>query len=324
MQLPDMGCLAGEVPISAEVQLCDSNTFTNCVTVADWQLPGVIDGDEHDWTCLQLLATPEPCPMWVERWTGTEWDVCDPALANCVDWWLHPQRETTFRCGWGGNYYAASQCIALQTFYNGVDEDVITTNPTQPQPDPNTEGDPVQIGGPAPLPSSRPTRSWLGRIVDEWAAGATPDLMDSCWPSGWGLLNPLQWVMRPTMCALTYLFVPGTSLQTRAEELYELAETKVGLGTAQEAGELLEGLGSPSVGGACGWGISAIDAGPLQTPAVDLILCPSEHGLSGTASTIRGWGNAVVGVWAAGMVYRWISLSRSEELGDEILPAGNI
>lgn len=327
-ELPDLACLPGEVPISTSVAICASAASTTCHEVASWVLP-TVDPEtgtplpEFDYSCVQLLATPSPCPMWVETWTGTDWVECDPALENCVDWWSHTNRETRFRCGWGGDYYSASQCVALRDFYNGETEDVITTNPTQPQPDPNTEGDPVQVGGPVPQPSSRPTRNWLSRIVDEWAAGATPDLMNSCWPSGWGLLNPLQWVMRPIMCALTFLFVPTTPLPVRVEQLHELALTRVGLGTMTEAGELLGGISSPSVGGSCGWGIDPIDVGVLETPAVDLILCPSEHGLSGTAATVRSWSLAAVGLWAAGMVYRWMGLGRAGEMEPDEPPNGN-
>lgn len=41
-----------------------------------------------------------------------------------------------------------------------------------------------------------------------------PAESQKCWPSGWGLINPLEWVYRPVSCALTAAFVPTRSDST--------------------------------------------------------------------------------------------------------------
>ena len=322
--LPNGGCLPGEIPVSSQVELCDSNSEV-CLPVADWTMPGV--AEEH-FDCIYAMSGPNPCPMWLEYWDGSTWETCVPATAGpCTDWWENTARDVVFRCGWGGDYFSASQCEILKDWYNHDDPeteaDVPIVNPNEPSPEtesplPDPENpsapQPGVITGPGTAPSARPSEGWLSRIIFEWSTGSAPGMQNACWPTGWGLLNPLQWIMRPIMCALTFLFVPTETVQMRLEEFWTEATTTTKLGLLTDSADLLTGIPTPSVGGACGWGIASTDIGVMTIPETQLILCPSEYGLSGTASTARSWGFGVVGVWVLGMVYRWIGLGRSDEL----------
>jgi len=59
-----------------------------------------------------------------------------------------------------------------------------------------------------------------GQAVDTTGEGAT-DVTPvglggggECWPSGWGVFNPLNWVLQPVKCALVWAFIPSAGTVT--------------------------------------------------------------------------------------------------------------
>lgn len=100
-------------------------------------------------------------------------------------------------CKWGGYTLPASEC--------------------KPQWDTNTDGKPdtgTETNA-TPLPSPSPT--YQPPVAPEVIPPPMPADGDGsrCWPSGWAAFNPLEWVLKPTMCALSWAFVPSsTSTQT--------------------------------------------------------------------------------------------------------------
>ena len=52
-----------------------------------------------------------------------------------------------------------------------------------------------------------------------------PSQSDECWPNGWGALNPANWVLQPTKCALKWAFVPPpgtlTGLRTAIDDAWD-------------------------------------------------------------------------------------------------------
>lgn len=271
---PPIGCLPGEMPVSYTVDICAVGDLESCQRIGSGAIPSI--PPEVDMDCLYRLASADPCAMWVEVWTGDAWEVCEPSLENCVDWWENPQRDTHYRCGWGGDYLVASQCVPLRDFYNTTTGgDPITVNPAYPNPDPTAGGDPVQIGGPLPPPSAQPTRTWWGRVIREWSSGTIASMNDSCWPQGWGLLNPLQWVLRPIMCALTWAFVPTEGIV--ALKLEELVTTyqasSVGVVTQLITWPYDFVTGVTGGGGSCGLTMT-LDFNGHVSPGVEVVIIP--------------------------------------------------
>jgi hypothetical protein len=75
-----------------------------------------------------------------------------------------------------------------------------------------------------------------------------------CWPSGWGIMNPLEWVYKPTMCALTAAFVPDSATMTDAWGTARAGFDESGLpdwgGALGGVGSSLAGMGN--TGNGCG------------------------------------------------------------------------
>lgn len=123
----------------------------------------------------------------------------------------------------------------------------------------------------------------------------------------------MQWVLRPIMCALTWAFVPTTSVEARLENVRDAWEAKTGL-----VPEIIPEVAAPVVGGTCGWGFNSVDTPTLGViPEVDIIWCPAEHGVTTQAAVMRGLGLGALGLMVISMVMRWVSMGSSHETGPD-------
>lgn len=179
--------------------------------------------------------------------------LCDPGLASggcvmsisidgkpCVvgdiqcENWINVDKadstHTRVSCNQGPYVAVLSACYLLErAYYPGgapanaanTDGDPATASNTdlngnpmpQPQPAPVQAGAvPGGAGAPAPAPAPAP--------------GATPNAGD-CWPSGWGVLNPLEWVYDPIVCASKALFEPTKDIPTRIGQMQGQFSNKI-------------------------------------------------------------------------------------------------
>lgn len=124
-------------------------------------------------------------------------------------------------CEWGGDVVLMSWCTDTPLPEIVPDTDVriypdeapspTTTVPGTPTTTPTTTPDPCAGG--APSTSCTPP-------VEE--VDPEPGESGECFPSGWGWLNPVEWVLKPIKCAARWLFVPDkTALDTRLADLEE-------------------------------------------------------------------------------------------------------
>lgn len=96
-----------------------------------------------------------------------------------------------------------------------------TVTPEGPAPDPSITPGPSPAPSPAPDVPADPSPDPGGDPAPDPVpgTGGKPNPSDGagqqCWPSGWGMFNPAEWVLRPLNCA----FVPKTSIQTRVTTL---------------------------------------------------------------------------------------------------------
>jgi hypothetical protein len=119
----------------------------------------------------------------------------------------------------------------------------------QPEPEPGTSTTAVTSTTVSTSTSTQPEEGGLlGPAVDVDPENA------ECFPTGWGLLNPVDWILKPVKCALRWAFVPKTSVQTRVERLRTRADGSA-IGTAMAIGqELTDGIGAglgAAGGGSC-------------------------------------------------------------------------
>ena len=79
----------------------------------------------------------------------------------------------------------------------------LPTGTTSPSPSATATGTATGGGDPSPSPSGGPGSQGSPDPADQ--AG------NECFPSGWGVFNPAEWVLKPVKCALTWAFVPPST-----------------------------------------------------------------------------------------------------------------
>jgi hypothetical protein len=158
-------------------------------------------------------------------------DVTDPqadcmALAGGTQCALDAGTADRPSCTWGANVLADGECVPLRQ-----DTSVVAPPTTQPTPSPTVD--------PSPAPTPPPGQA--GQPVD--AEGR------DCFPNGWGILNPVEWVQKPVKCALSWAFVPSTSTMTRVDGLATDLTTRA---PAPELTSVFSWLAPPKMaGGQC-------------------------------------------------------------------------
>jgi hypothetical protein len=118
---------------------------------------------------------------------------CFDHPTDCAGWFQDPNKESTYTCRYNGKVVAFAECTVYAPTFEPAIRGV---------------GDPV-TGDPIPEPN--PPISTLP------GTGTIPsEQRDSCFPSGWGVFNPFEWVMKPVGCALTAAFTPRRSVVEEA------------------------------------------------------------------------------------------------------------
>lgn len=121
--------------------------------------------------------------------------------AKCDGWFTDPQRDTKYRCEYGGKTDVIQSCFMYSQIFNEqrrLAGDAYT--------DPET-GKPINGG-----PTARPyDETWMRNPV------RSPDQVRGCLPK-WGEPNPLVWVLKPIQCGLEWAFVPSPTAVVRHVE----------------------------------------------------------------------------------------------------------
>lgn len=199
VEIPNFNCGPAEVLVYAIVEwVTTSGTQTVYeYTAPEWvndipvQFPNCLSGE-----CTLRLMKKIPAPA----------EYCGPAATGCPDWWTDPSKADNYECRFGAYPVELGQCSVFrqpgQVMPNTrVDVDPggkVKVDPPVFSTDPD---DFVEIPNPPPPPPPCVGPGCVPVLPDVEAEGA-------CWPSGWGVFNPLAWVYMPVKCALTWAFVP--------------------------------------------------------------------------------------------------------------------
>jgi hypothetical protein len=169
----------------------------------------------------------------LQLFKGTE--SCLTFAADCAGWWAETDNgqalETEYRCTFGDNRVALSQCyVYAQTFEADQETPTIT--------DPAT-GEPKTWTGTGDLNSTAPTTG--------------PNPGDACMTSWAAVANPVEWVLHPVKCALVWAFVPRNTVvdahMQKGDENWR-GSTPGRFATAiAGVGASLDGLGGTDCGG---------------------------------------------------------------------------
>lgn len=215
----------------------------------------------------------------------------DDMLEVCRDWFDDPNRSEKYQCTLAGRNVEIQNCF----IYAGLFK-------------------PERIAAGAPY-SDPLTGHWSGgknapdpSTVVLGSGVLDPDAPRSCFPTGWQVLNPVEWVMQPVQCALQWAFVPRPAVVevevARSENAWN--ETPLGTIPAAVSGWGLDatltgcegppvdtGMFLPGEGGEVVYPMSAC-AGPSATWAtVSTIALGLTFSVLGVLAIIRQWGGVV-------------------------------
>lgn len=201
ISFPETRCAPGWVleSMTVETQKAGQATWTE---IATGQNPAEVVAVPTNYPACVSDVGAETC--YLRLYDGGEW--CGPGGVACPFW---VEQETAapgrFTCRYGPYSVDLQDCSAYRKPSAGV------------LPNRTTEGDPVPITAPAPSPAEiQPVKDPVtGTTFPDWLAVTNPTGTPSaqprtaeCFPSGWGILNPVEWVLKPVQCALEWAFIP--------------------------------------------------------------------------------------------------------------------
>lgn len=177
---------------------------------------------------------------------------CVVGAAACQGWTsLLTTAPSRLECDWGTYNLPLSDCDVLERAFE----------PTgQPGTLANTDGDPSTWDGtdpstdstasPSPSASASATAG-AGTGVDTGGTASTDPGLDpfpagsplpgpnagggECYPTGWAAFNPVEWVLKPVECALSWAFVPSVATVTDLQDGVANDVKRVGFGPIDDA-----------------------------------------------------------------------------------------
>lgn len=237
---PVVSCPAGYVPDSGSTSV-GTDFLTAPKKTEEWSITPTVREAYPD--CIGWQSAG--CKLMIQL-DGVECGPGNPACHNWEEIWrLQPSRV---KCKWGPYDMDISHCLPLRNAYiseNGTVTDPkrsplaapISVDPfgkplpdTLQNPDPNytpaptttapggtTGSDPFATPVPIPPGTSTPPGTYTPPTT------STSDT--NCWPGGTAAFNPLEWVLMPVKCALSWAFVPS---QATAQAQMTRIQTSLG------------------------------------------------------------------------------------------------
>lgn len=199
--------------------------------------------------------------------------------ADCTGWFTDPARDTTYTCEYASQAVALSECTVYAPTWQ---PDALRTG--------EVYGDPI-TGKPAPNspdPIERAAAPVKGTDNATQTAphGNADDPSRECFPGGWSVFNPIEWVQKPIQCAFSWAFIPRASVLKATQDKVTTALDNSGLGTIQRNTTNLALVGIP--GGGCGGIPLRFDLGGSKGVHVDthiLAACPGDPLAPAAATT---------------------------------------
>lgn len=144
------------------------------------------------------------CTVDLFKQVGTDTKNCFAAgmAENCADWFTDPNKTQNYKCEYGGKAVALTEC----THYADVFK-------IQQQATGAVYADPETGTSLTPNTSTKLDDGLNTGVMD-------PEKPRECFPTGWAVFNPLEWVLKPVGCALEDAFVPRPSvIQAQARNI---------------------------------------------------------------------------------------------------------
>lgn len=291
--IPDAYCKPGDLAISSTVEWLPTGR-QSWETLGTSSAPSSVESWASDFpTCYG--TAPVVCELTLHRIvTGGALEFCGQYGAYCEGWATGTRQaiQQRYECHFGPYPVDIDYCSSFRAY---------STHGVLP----NTDKDGALIPVTAPPPTTAPGKTvtpeevidagW-GEYIDTTGGGSS-----ECWPTGWGVLNPLAWVYQPLTCAMEWAFVPRTAVLTQQLSTLTTTWQATALGKLQTT--LTAWAFVPPAGGCNGITVSVWFLGP---PFQVMDACPGSI-LAPLATWSRFFGNVAFTVYGAIAVTRHIA-----------------
>lgn len=200
--VPDARCAPGELAVGGTVEWRPTGT-TDWFDVLEADVPPAVREWMTDYP--NCFGMAQACAIQLlKKNTAGDWETCGTIGEYCEDWastdpdLMHER----YQCRYGGKVADINLCSAYRKPSAGV------------LPNTDKQGNPIPPNAPPPSQPINP------KTDEQLVELGLDDLIDTtgrgeCWPSGWGVLNPLSWVYMPLQCFAEWATIPRTSVLTK-------------------------------------------------------------------------------------------------------------
>jgi len=239
VKLPDLGCGQGGFAVSKKVDFQPKGSTTPAQNVLDpaksTPTPPVADGTAA--SEADCYNGTKACILEVRKGSG---ESCGPNAVYCADWAKDPNATGNYKCTYGGKDVDINKCSPLRAPNIG--------------PLPGTDKDGNQLPYNAPVPEEFDNEVGEDQ-ADQIGGEGKSDSADgqACFPTGWAVLNPVEWVMKPVGCAISKAFTPDADV---IQSTFGDLPAKFGETTPGKLMTTLEGISFTGATGCRGMGVN--------------------------------------------------------------------
>lgn len=197
--IPDVKCNGGDLAVETELDWTPAGSETpTSIVPPTAPLPQITELPTQYPDCFGAGALACKLTLW-KLGTGGQLESCGSIGQLCLGWTAIPNPAQVYKCKYGPYDVDLNACSAYRNPEVGV----------LPNVDENGNWLPINTPPPNPLPNDTGTGTIPGGDPNN------DNQSSDCWPTGWGVLNPLSWVYQPIRCALEWAFVPRQSALTQ-------------------------------------------------------------------------------------------------------------
>lgn len=243
---------------------------------------GEVPTEVQDWMRNFPSCWDGSCVLTLKKNVGTGEIDCFDVPDQCADWFEEAKTQPSmYKCYYAGQAVPLEECNVYSRVF-----DRARVQQGTGYADPKT-GEETKTG----TGTTTTTNPGAAKVAMETPVG-DPGGTRECWPTGWGIFNPFEWVLQPVKCALEWAFVPRTSKLTETATKVQLAATNSQVGRATEVANTWAAVAAGMNPSGCAGPTINLNLMGIQYSGQPLSAC-SEPG-----ATLAFWCRIIIGIAA--------------------------